>query len=79
MRPEGGETSRLQPKAFGSALVEVSGGKQVAPVGTPVDQPLVVQVNDEKGAAVPGALVSFQVSGDAVVTPPKGSPARMDS
>ncbi len=66
------ETTALQPKAFGSALVEVSGGKQVAPVGTPVDQPLVVQVNDEKGTAVPGALVSFQVNGDAVVTPPEG-------
>lgn len=65
-------TSQLEPKAYGSALVEVSGGKQVAPVGTPLDQPLVVQVNDEKGAAVPGALVSFQVSGNGVVTPPEG-------
>ncbi len=66
------QTAAMQPKAFGSALVEVSGGKQVAPVGTPVDQPLVVQVNDDKGAAVPGAFVSFRVSGDAVVTPPEG-------
>jgi mono/diheme cytochrome c family protein len=65
-------TARLQPKAFGTALVEVSGGKQLATVGTPIDQPLVVQVNDAAGAAVPGAGVVFLASGDAVVTPAEG-------
>lgn len=48
-----------QPKAFGAALVLVSGEKQAAGVGSPLDQPVVVQVNDEKGTAVAGALVRF--------------------
>lgn len=60
------------PKAFGTALVEVSGGKQTGFIGTPLDQPLVVQVNDAQGNAVPGALVSFVAGGDARVTPSSG-------
>lgn len=67
-----GEASRPQPKAFGSALVEVSGGDQVAIVGAPLDQPLVVQVNDAQGAPVAGAAVSLRVNGDAIVTPASG-------
>lgn len=59
-------------KAFGSALVEVSGGKQAAAIGTPLDQPLVVQVNDAQGAAVAGAPVWFHAGGGAVVTPAEG-------
>ncbi len=46
-----------KPTAFGAAIVESSGGKQTAEVGTPLAQPLVVQVNDEQGNAVTGALV----------------------
>ncbi len=49
--------STPKPTAFGAALVESSGGKQTAEVGTPLAQPLVVQVNDEQGNAVTGALV----------------------
>lgn len=64
--------ARVEPKAFGAALVEVSGGKQIAATGTPVDQPLVVQVNDAQGAAVAGALVSLHGSGGAVVDPAEG-------
>jgi len=64
--------SHPQAKAFGSALVEVSGGKQMAAVGTPLDQPLVVQVNDEKGSPVAGAVVVFHSGGGAVVTPAEG-------
>lgn len=47
------------PAAYGSAIVEVSGGKQSAPVGTRLDQPVVVQVNDDQGAAVAGAIVTL--------------------
>ena len=66
------EGSLPQAKALGSALVEVSGGKQIAMVGATLDQPLIVQVNDAHGAPVVGAAVSLQVNGDAVVTPAAG-------
>jgi len=39
--------------------VESSGGKQFGQAATPLPQPVVVQVNDEQGAAVTGALVEF--------------------
>jgi mono/diheme cytochrome c family protein len=45
--------------AVGAALVSVSGDKQVARIGTALDQPVVVQVNDAQGTAVQGASVSF--------------------
>lgn len=48
-----------KPSSMASAIVEVSGGKQVGRVGTPLDQPIVVQVNDEKGTAVQGAFVAI--------------------
>jgi len=48
-----------QPKAFGAAVVLVIGDKQAGGVGSALDQPVVVQVNDDKGAAVAGALVRF--------------------
>jgi mono/diheme cytochrome c family protein len=66
------ESSLPQPKAFGAALVEVSGGQQFAVVGAPLDQPLVIQVNDAQGAPVAGAAVWLQVNGDAIVTPAVG-------
>ena len=68
----------LKATAQGSALVESSGGHQVGATGTPLKDPLVVQVNDDQGTAVPGALVEFHgpsgVSFDpaAVVTDPSG-------
>jgi mono/diheme cytochrome c family protein len=62
----------LHPKANGAALVESSGGKQAGFVGSPLDQPLVVQVNDAQGNGVAGALVSFTAAGDATVTPATG-------
>lgn len=61
-----------EAKAFGAALVEVSGGKQIAAIGTAFDQPLVVQVNDAQGAAVAGAAVSFRAGAGAIVTPAEG-------
>jgi mono/diheme cytochrome c family protein len=47
------------PSAFGAALAESSGGKQITMVGTALPQPIVVQVNDEQGNAVPGVLIAF--------------------
>jgi len=60
--------SSAAPKAtaFGSALVESSGGKQTTGVGMPLPQPVVVQLNDDQGNGVQGALVEF--SGPAGVT-----------
>ena len=49
----------VKPLTFGSALVESSGGKQIAAVGTTLPQPVVVQVNDDQGTAVAGALVEM--------------------
>jgi cytochrome c553 len=56
-RPSATPPSTPRPAAYGAALVESSGGKQTAEVGTPLAQPVVVQVNDEQGNAVTGALV----------------------
>ena len=53
------DSAALKPTAFGAAMVESSGGKQFGQAGTPLPQPVVVQVNDEQGAAVTGALVEF--------------------
>jgi hypothetical protein len=52
-------TSVLRPTAFGAALVESSGGKQVGATGLVLAQPVVVQINDEQGTAVTGAFVEF--------------------
>jgi mono/diheme cytochrome c family protein len=51
---------------FGTALVESSGGKQIGATGMVLSQPVVVQVNDDQGNAVAGALVTF--SGPAGVS-----------
>ena len=67
-----GTASTLKPTAFGAALVESSGGKQIGPTGTVLAQPLVVQVNDEQGTAVPGALVEFSSPADVSFDPPSG-------
>jgi len=52
----------LKATAAGSAIVESSGGHQVGVTGTVLKDPLVVQVNDDQGTAVPGALVVFHGS-----------------
>jgi mono/diheme cytochrome c family protein len=49
----------LKATAAGTAIVESSGGHQVGATGTALKDPLVVQVNDEQGTAVSGALVEF--------------------
>ncbi len=50
----------LAPTAYGTAITEASGGKQVPGVGMLLDQPVVVQVNDAQGNGVTGAAVTLQ-------------------
>jgi mono/diheme cytochrome c family protein len=59
-------------KVKGSALVEVSGGKQAQRIGATLDQPLVLQVNDAQGAAVKGALVQMAGATGAKFEPSAG-------
>jgi mono/diheme cytochrome c family protein len=58
----------LSSKVFGTQIVEVSGGKQAAGVGSKLVEPVVVQVNGADGSALAGALVSFH--GDGLVLIP---------
>ena len=51
------------PKAYGTQIVEVSGGKQIGGVGSKLTDPLVVQVNGADGNPVAGALLSFRGAG----------------
>jgi len=51
------------PKAYGTQIVEVSGGKQIGGVGSKLSDSLVVQVNGADGNPVAGALVSFRGAG----------------
>ncbi|MGO8984001.1 MAG: hypothetical protein ACLQFM_04380, partial [Terriglobales bacterium] len=67
-----GSAPTPQPTAFGTALVESSGGKQIGATGTVLAQPVVVQVNDDKGTAVAGALVEFGGSGNVTFDPAVG-------
>ena len=60
------------PSATPAAIVEVSGGKQVSTVGTPLDQPLVVQVNDAQGSPVAGASVWFRSANGVAFEPDFG-------
>jgi len=62
----------LKATGFGSALVESSGGKQIGATGTVLSQPLVVQVNDDQGNAVTGALVEFSGPAGVSFDPPAG-------
>ena len=64
--------SAQKPTGFGAALVESSGGKQIGATGMVLAQPLVVQVNDEAGAAVTGALVEFSGPAGVSLDPPNG-------
>ncbi|MGE5322141.1 MAG: c-type cytochrome [Actinomycetota bacterium] len=56
-------TQALKPAAYGVQIVESSGGKQVAPVGSTLPQPVILQVNDSDGNPVTGALVSLRGDG----------------
>ncbi len=60
------------PTAFGSALVEVRGGKQVTQSGMTLDEPVTVQVNDATGNGVAGAEVIFQGPSGMLFVPSQG-------
>ena len=64
--------STAKPTAFGAAIVESSGGKQIAPAGTLLPQPVVVQVNDDQGNGVTGAAVEFSGPAGVVFDPANG-------
>jgi len=61
-----------QATAHGTALVEVSGGKQIAQAGVQLDQPVVVQVNDAQNNAVTGAAVIFHGPAGVSFNPASG-------
>lgn len=61
-----------KPTAFGAAIVESSGGKQITQTGSLLPQPLVVQVNDEQGNAVTSALVEFTAAPGVTFDPASG-------
>ena len=52
-------SNTLKPTATGAAIVISSGDKQAGPTGAEFPNPLVVQVNDDQGNGVSGALVEF--------------------
>lgn len=56
-------TQLPKPAAYGTQITEVSGGKQLAQVGTTLPQPLVLQVNGVDGNPVTGALVVLHGDG----------------
>jgi mono/diheme cytochrome c family protein len=60
------------PAAVPAAIVLVSGDKQVSTIGTPLDQPVVVQVNNSQGAPVAGATIRFRGANGAVFQPASG-------
>lgn len=60
------------PSKYGAAIVESSGSKQIAATGTTLPQPIVVQVNDEQGNAVTGALVDFHGPAGVAFDPQSG-------
>lgn len=62
----------VKPTAFGTAVVESSGGKQIAQVGATLAQPVVVQVNDEQGNGVAGALVQLSAANRVHFDPAAG-------
>jgi len=69
-KPQGAAPAKAT--AFGSAIIESSGGKQIAPAGTLLPQRVVVQVNDEQGNGVTGAAVQFSGPGGVVFDPASG-------
>jgi mono/diheme cytochrome c family protein len=71
-RPSAPSSVTPKPTAYGAAIVESSGGKQTAEVGTPLAQPIVVQVNDDQGSAVAGALVVIRGPNGTYIEPADG-------
>jgi mono/diheme cytochrome c family protein len=53
----------LKPSAYGAQITEVSGGKQIAQIGSALPQPVVLQVNGADGNPITGALVTLHGEG----------------
>ena len=66
---KGKQPAPLQATATGAAIVETSGGKQIGYIGMPLDQPVIVQVNDGSGSAVAGTAVYFRGPSGLSFTP----------
>lgn len=62
-------TPVLKAKAAGTAIVLVSGDKQLGSPGSQLSQPLVLQVNDDQGNAVTGAKVELTGPRGVVFSP----------
>ncbi len=60
------------PAAYGSAIVESSGGKQVAAAGATLEQTVIVQVNDAQGNGVTGAYVELHAPKGVELDPAAG-------
>lgn len=67
-----GGSQTAKPTALGTAIVESSGGKQVASVGATLPQAIIVQVNDEQSNGVPGAWVELSGAPGVHFDPPSG-------
>lgn len=67
-----GPQSTPAPTAFGSAIVVSSGDKQVGAAGAALEEPVVVQVNDAQGTAIPGAAVTMEGPGGVSFAPAAG-------
>ncbi len=61
-----------KPSTTPAAIVEVSGSKQAGRLGAPLDQPIVVQVNDDKGAAVQNARITITGTSGVAADPVSG-------
>jgi mono/diheme cytochrome c family protein len=59
-----------QRSVAGAAIVESSGGKQLGYMGRALDENVVVQVNDEAGSGVAGAMVDFSGAAGMSFAPP---------
>ena len=60
------------PTGYGVAIVENSGGKQVASAGATLDQPVIVQVNDAQSNGVTGAYVEVHAPSGVALDPAAG-------
>jgi mono/diheme cytochrome c family protein len=65
------QAATLKASAVGTAIVESSGGHQFGAPGTALKDPVVVQVNDDQGTAVTGALVEFHGPSGVTFDPPE--------
>jgi mono/diheme cytochrome c family protein len=66
------KTAAPAPTAYGAAIAEASGGKQIAEAGATLDQPVVVQVNDAQGNGITGAYVELHAPSGVVLDPTAG-------